>query len=69
VEIPLGLHSPASCSLRRIVIGPRTYSGHERKDMINSVELLLSKYSIQVKSSAAPNGVEIATSEIPYRSA
>jgi hypothetical protein len=69
VEIPLGLHSPASCSLRRIVIGPRNYSGHERKDMINSVELLLSKYSIPVKSSAEPNGVEIATSEIPYRSA
>jgi Protein of unknown function (DUF2971) len=69
VEIPLGLRSPVSCSLRRIIIGPRTYCGHERKDMINSVELLLSKYSIPVKSSAEPNGVEIATSEIPYRSA
>jgi hypothetical protein len=68
VEIPLGLHSPASCSLRRIVIGPRTYSGHELSDMMNSVELLLSKYSIPLKSSATPNGVEIATSEIPYRS-
>jgi hypothetical protein len=69
VEIPLGLHSPASCSLRRIVIGPRTYSGHEMKDMINSVELLLSKYGIPVKSSATPSGVEIVISEIPYRSA
>jgi hypothetical protein len=69
VEIPLGLHSPASCSLRRIVIGPRTYSGHEMKDMINSVELLLLKYGIPVKSSATPSGVQIVISEIPYRSA
>lgn len=69
VEIPLGLHSPPSCSLRRIVIGPRTYSGHEMNDLINSVELLLSKYDIPVKTSPTPSGVEIATSEIPYRSA
>ena len=69
VEIPLGLYSPASCSLRRIVIGPRTYSGHEMSDMTNSIALLLSKYGIPVKSAAAPSGVEIVMSEIPYRSA
>jgi hypothetical protein len=69
LEIPMGLHSPASCSLRRIVIGPRTYSGHEMSDMINSVELLLSKYGIPVKSFSTASGVEIVISEIPYRSA
>jgi hypothetical protein len=69
VEIPLGLHSPASCSLRRIVIGPRTYSGREVSDMTSWVELLLSKYGIPVKSSSTPSGVEIGMSEIPYRSA
>jgi hypothetical protein len=70
VEIPLGLHSQATCSLRRIVIGPRTpCAGHEMIDMTNSVELLLSKYGIPVKSSATPSGVEIVISEIPYRSA
>ena len=69
VELPLGLHSQATCSLRRIVIGPRTYAGHEMSDIANSVELLLSKYGIPVKSSATPSGVEIVISEIPYRSA
>ncbi len=69
VEIPLGLHSQATCSLRRIVVGPRTSTGHEMSDMTNSVELLLSKYGIPVKSSATPSGVEIVISEIPYRSA
>jgi len=69
VEIPLGLHTPARCPLRRIVIGPRTYAGHELSDMTNSVELLLSKYGIPVKSSATPSGVEIVISQIPYRSA
>jgi hypothetical protein len=69
VEIPLGLHTPATCSLRRIIIGPRTYAGHEMRDLINSVEMLLLKYDIPVKSSATPSGVEIVISQIPYRSA
>jgi hypothetical protein len=69
VEIPLGLHRPATCSLRRIIIGPRTYAGHEMRDMINSVEMLLLKYGIPVKSSATPDGIEVVISQIPYRSA
>lgn len=69
VEIPLGLHSATSCSLRRIILGPRTYSGRELSDVTNSVELLLSKYGIPVKSAATSSGVEIVMSEIPYRSA
>ena len=69
VEIPLGLHTPATCPLRRIVIGPRTYSGHEMRDMINSIEMLLSKYGIPVKSLATPSGVDVVISQIPYRSA
>jgi hypothetical protein len=70
VEIPLGLRTPAMCPLRRIVIGPRTYAGQEMGDMIkNSVELLLSKHGIPVKSSATASGVEVVASQIPYRSA
>jgi len=69
VEIRLGLHTPATCPLRRIVVGPRTYSGNEMRDLTNSVEMLLLKYGIPVKSPATPSGVEIATSQIPYRSA
>jgi hypothetical protein len=69
VEIPLGLHTPATCSLRRIVVGPRTYGGQEVRDTTNSVEMLLLKYGIAVKSPATPSGVEIVASQIPYRSA
>jgi DUF2971 family protein len=69
VEIPLGLHTPATCSLRRIVVGPRTYGGQEMDAIINSVEMLLLKYGIPVRSPATPSGVEMVTSQIPYRSA
>jgi len=69
VEIPLGLRKPDTCPLRRIVIGPRTHRGQDIDDIVNSVEMPLQKYGIQVRSPATPNGVEIATSQIPYRSA
>lgn len=69
IEIPLGLRNPSTCPLRRIVIGPRSHSGQDIDDIVNSVEMLLQKYGFQVRSPATPDGVEIVTSQIPYRSA
>ena len=57
IEIPLALAKPEKSSLQRIVVGP---SDH-KEDIKHSVELLLRKHGI--------NGVEVATSLIPYRSA
>jgi hypothetical protein len=63
VELPLGLRKAETCSLRRIVVGPSSHvgPGSHQEDTKHSVELLLRKRGI--------DGVEVATSLIPYRSA
>ncbi len=69
VEIPLGLADPDNCPLRRIIIGPGGRSGEDRIALKNDVEAELRKYAIRIRSADAPRGVEVAFSEIPYRTA
>jgi hypothetical protein len=64
MEIPLDLAKPETSALRRIVVGP---SPHQAENE-HSVELLLRKCGIQVRRPDANDGVEVATSYIPYRS-
>jgi hypothetical protein len=64
IEIPLGLTKPETSSLRRIVVGPSTH----KEDTKHSVELLLRKHGIDVRRPGIKDGVEVATSLIPYRS-
>jgi hypothetical protein len=63
IEYPIGLRKPATGSLKRIVVGPSTHvgPGTHQQDVKNSVELLLRKHGI--------DGVEVAISLVPYRSA
>ena len=63
IEIPLSLAKPEACSLRRIVVGP----GPHKVDIKHSVELLLQKHGIQVRRLDINDGVEVATSLIPFR--
>ena len=64
----VGFPQADTCSLRRIVIGPRAHNAKDREDIVSLVEMLLQKNGIQVRSPSNPNGVEIALSLIPYRS-
>jgi hypothetical protein len=66
VEIPLGLAAASTSPLRRIVVGP----GSHKDDLKHWVKLLLERRGIQVKPENRPDikeGVEVATSVIPYR--
>ena len=65
IGIPLGLSSPETPPLRRIVVGP----GARKDDAKPAVELLLLNRGIPVLTPGRPNGVEIATSLIPFCSA
>jgi hypothetical protein len=68
IEIPLGLAKPESSPLRRIVVGP----GSHKDDIKCWVELLLERHGVRVRRGHSPGieeGVEVSTSEIPYRSA
>lgn len=65
IQIPLGLEEPATSPLRRIVVGP----GARKDEARRAVELLLLNRGIPVLTPGTPNGVEIATSLIPFRSA
>jgi hypothetical protein len=63
IEIPLGLKESKTSALQRVVVGP---SAH-KNEIKQSVELLLHKLGIQVKGTDSNDGVEVATSLIPYR--
>jgi hypothetical protein len=68
IEIPLGLAKPESSPLRRIVVGPSSH----KDDIKCWVELLLERHGVRVRrgnSTDSEDGVEVSTSEIPYRSA
>jgi hypothetical protein len=65
IEIPLGLKEPTTSPLRRVVVGP---SAHQ-SEIKQSVELLLQKLGIQVKGPDRYEGVEVASSVIPFRTA
>jgi len=64
IEIPLDLAKPERSPLRRIVVGPGTH----KEDVKRWVELFLLSRGIQVMRPDTGEGVEIATSLIPYRS-
>jgi len=65
IEIPLGLAERAASPLRRVVVGP----GSRQEEMQRAVEALLKKRGIAIKSPGDTNGVEVAVSVIPFRSA
>jgi hypothetical protein len=68
IEIPLGLATPESSPLRRIVVGPSSH----KDDIKCWVELFLERHGVRVGRGNSTNiegGVEVSTSEIPYRSA
>lgn len=68
IEIPLGLTKLESSPLRRIVVGPSSH----KDDLKCWVELLLERHGMRVSrgnSADIKGGVEVSTSEIPYRSA
>ena len=68
VEIPPGLTAADTSPLRRIVVGP----GNNKEGTKRWVELLLETRGIRVKRDNRPDikdGVEVAISLIPYRSA
>lgn len=62
IEVPLGLRNPLS-SLRKIVIGPTP----NMRQSIIALEMLLENKGIKVKSKDYPRGVEVVSSQIPYR--
>ena len=64
IEIPLGLTTPGTSPLRRIVVGP----GVRKDDAKRMVESLLVSLGIPVSTPGTGTGVEIAASLIPYRS-
>jgi hypothetical protein len=64
IEIPLSLAKPETSSLRRIVVGPGTH----KEDIKHSVQLLLQKHGVRIRQPDINEGVEVATSLIPYRS-
>ena len=63
IEIPLGLTTPGTSPLRRIVVGPSA----GKDDAKRMVESLLASRGIPLTTSGTGTGVEIATSLIPYR--
>ena len=64
IEIPLGLTTPGTSPLRRIVVGP----GVRKDDEKRMVESLLASLGIPVSMPGTGTGVEIVGSLIPYRS-
>jgi hypothetical protein len=63
IEIPLSLKEIDKSPLRRIIVGP----GARSEDVKHSVELLLLGNGIQVRPPDDAKGVEVSTSQIPYR--
>jgi hypothetical protein len=62
IEVPLRLKDCES-PLKRIVVGP----GPHKDDCVASVKMLLASKGIQLKSKEFPEGVDVVSSQIPYR--